>query len=1755
MTSLFFPAVAISEKQGGSFYIYSPLLRVCGGDHLDILAQYFVPGNIQESVSQRRRGRPRIHPSDVERQRRRRQVESSQERDARLRRDVSRRRQRRGRETDQERSERSQQLSQSQQRTREQESREERAARRREDAERHRQMRARESSEERAARRREDVERHLHRRARESSEERSARERYDAERLRRMRERESRDERAARRREDAERHRQMRARESSEERAAREREDAERHRQMRARESSEERAAREREDAERHRQMRARESSEERAAREREDAERHRQMRARESSEERTAREREDAERHRQMRARESSEERAAREREDAERHWQMRARESSEERAVREREDAERHRQMRARESSEERRIRLASDADRHRMSRNPPSRVLGVATRNRLAECSYLGGLDNICEHCGAQHFLCEVKPQHPELFFECCDLGRFNLNFFGEFPDRLRRLYVRDPTNTDEEQRIQRNFFENIRSFNSALAMASMGAQIDTIRGRGPYCYRIHGQIYHRIGPLHPREGEQRQYGQIYILDTEMAAGHRLGDPRNVDCDPELMRSLSELLSEVNVYAQSFKMMAEIEQAEIAAAIREHRAPLNIRMIFEKSSESGLRRRQYDLPTANEVAVIYVGENDDVPPTRSLAVHLRNASGEQLQSIRDIDKICDPLTYPLLFPTGDGGWEPSMTKENGFRLSQREYYAYLSSVRDQFNPILYAGKLFQQFAVDAYVKIEQNRLNFTRRNQLRLRSDSYRGLQDYLAGDDFSGPPGARVILPSSFFGGPRSMMQSYQDAMAIVARHGKPTYFLTMTCNPQWKEIQENLFSGQTASDRPDLVSRVFNAKVQELCFDLFKKHVLGEVQAYVYVIEFQKRGLPHCHMLLIMKEEWRVRTADDVDRSICAEIPNPAEEPVLHAAVMSYMIHRRCGQRDSPCTLPNGSCSRRFPKQIREHTSVDVDGYPNYRRRNLHPSEINNVLYGDQWVVPSNPYLLTKFDCHVNLEVCGMISAVKYLYKYVYKGPDRARINIESSRNGDETTNVDEIKQHLDTRYVCAPESMYRIFSFEMQDKSHSIVRLAVHLPGFQTVLFVEGREQQYLDNARTSFTTLTAYFELNRQYVQMGDNVHYAIDPRELYYYQLPEYFTFKPRRGWKARERSGKYIGRMYTVSPRDTERYCLRILLLNTKGKLSFEDLRTVDGVTYDSFAEAARCAGFLDDDRYFRQSLQEAAHYQSAACLRSFFACLLCFAEVVHAQDLWNEFAQAMSDDFFYQGIERELAIAHAYFDVLDRMAVLGRDLRETVTPPMAERPVAPPMTVDYEEHERNGMLQYETLNTEQKAAADDIIDALDRPRNRCIFIDGPGGSGKTYLYNTVYNIAVGRRLQVACVAWTGIAANLLPGGRTVNSVFKLNIADGNRTSTMKRQQKEARELFSTDIIIWDEISMTPKVALEAVDTLLKDIMQNSEPFGGKIMIIGGDFRQVLPVVEHGGRQDSVEACVHKSALWSLFTIHHLSVNMRARDAGSDWHERLIEIGNGDCNDADECVQMPEEMMCSSDIVTEVFGATLDPDRTSELYECAILAPKNVHVQRLNDTALDRLRVDRSEDEKTYKSVDEAIYLEGQYNQLFQQEYLNSLTPTGMPPHELRLKRGTIVMLLRNLDVTNGLCNGTRLRIETLGRFTLACKFICGDRAGRLAIIPRIDNYWEKRVPFRLRRRQFPVRVAFAMTINKAQGQSFNKVGVYLPQDVFSHGQLYVALSRARTPSGIRINSSKDAIKNIVFPEALL
>ncbi|GAB2295403.1 hypothetical protein Dimus_038352 [Dionaea muscipula] len=162
----------------------------------------------------------------------------------------------------------------------------------------------------------------------------------------------------------------------------------------------------------------------------------------------------------------------------------------------------------------------------------------------------------------------------------------------------------------------------------------------------------------------------------------------------------------------------------------------------------------------------------------------------------------------------------------------------------------------------------------------------------------------------------------------------------------------------------------------------------------------------------------------------------------------------------------------------------------------------------------------------------------------------------------------------------------------------------------------------------------------------------------------------------------------------------------------------------------------------------------------------------------------------------------------------------------------------------------------------------------------------------------------------------------------------------------------------------------------------------------------------------------------------------------------------------------------------------------------------------------------------------------------------------------EFLNSMDPPGLPPFKLELKVGCPVILLRNISPKTGLCNGTRLMVvkcPSQNSFVIEARILTGENAGNSVFIPRISlSPSSSEMPFQMTRRQYPIRLAYALTINKSQGQSVNYVGVDLRTPVFSHGQLYVALSRCTSFSRISVVLPKDdqhSTTNIVYPEVLL
>ena len=334
------------------------------------------------------------------------------------------------------------------------------------------------------------------------------------------------------------------------------------------------------------------------------------------------------------------------------------------------------------------------------------------------------------------------------------------------------------------------------------------------------------------------------------------------------------------------------------------------------------------------------------------------------------------------------------------------------------------------------------------------------------------------------------------------------------------------------------------------------------------------------------------------------------------------------------------------------------------------------------------------------------------------------------------------------------------------------------------------------------------------------------------------------------------------------------------------------------------------------------------------------------------------------------------------------------------------------------------------------------------------------------------------------------------------------------------------------------------------MMKRHCFEAVDRLLRDIMRTVDPqlahvpFGGKVVVTAGDFRQILPVVSRGTRSAVVNLALNRSPLWTHFVQLELTINMRVmrltgRDATvqQEFANQLLSIGDGTSGPV---YTIPPSMALPSndpgDLITHVFGdlaGDASNRETNSLIHEAVLTPKNDDANALNSIAIDRL----PGTSETYESSDKMVNDDSAVH--YPEEFLNSLQPQGMPPSSLTLKVGAVIMLLRNMNQNLGLTNGTRLIVRGLHKYVIHARVVTGTHAGTDVTIPRLPlKPSDPLLPIEFKRFQFPIRLAFAMTINKSQGQTFQKVGLYLPRPIFSHGQLYVAMSRVGDPSGLTI-----------------
>ncbi|XP_074323707.1 uncharacterized protein LOC141660617 [Apium graveolens] len=771
------------------------------------------------------------------------------------------------------------------------------------------------------------------------------------------------------------------------------------------------------------------------------------------------------------------------------------------------------------------------------------------------------------------------------------------------------------------------------------------------------------------------------------------------------------------------------------------------------------------------------------------------------------------------------------------------------------------------------------------------------------------------------------------------------------------------------------------DAPDIVSHMFKLKLDHL-LDLIKKNnYFGKCIGVMHVIEFQKCGLAHVHMLIWLSLESRPNSIEKFDQLVSAEIPDKNSDPIAYEVVKNYMMHGPCDKDlyTSPCIV-KGKCMRHFPKRFNGNTYFDDCGFPVYRRRNTG-------------------------RCHINLEICNSSRSLKYLFKYCLKGHDTATMLLKkkSNKSGSEQTtrsvkNLDESSADLEN--VC--------------------------------------------NNATSKKSKLEAWFVANSEFSQA----------RNFTYSDFPTQFTWtKKTAKWKLRQR-GDVVGRLAEVHATTGELLYLRILLLRCKCALSFSQLRTIDGTTYDTFKETCGALGLLNNDKQWHDALEENALSAMPIQIRAMFVNILAYCSVSDPLALWEKHWPTLSNDVLYirHKISDNIHLTLSEYEIqnyaLAEIEKLLNDvvksLRDFHMMPFPDERffhtfvnllIAEETSYNKEELRLNHDKAHKNLSSRQLDVYNAVVDNVNKNKGGMFFVYGSGGCGKTFLWQTLCSRFRSEGKIVLPVAGSGIAATLLLGDRTAHSRFKIPLKlDQTSIAGIKHGTYIAELMQHTSLIIWDEAPIQ------------HHYNEEEDPFGGITVVFGGDFRQILPVLPKAGRAEIVNASFNKSRLWKSCRVFLLSQNMRLHSGNSEARNKVIadfskwqlEIGDGkvECIDTHRADVKTEFVVRDEYVVKSPLKSPIKtlidiiyPDFQNNLHSQeylrsrSILTPTNVVVDDINAQILERV----SGNMHTYlsqDSIEDRGVDENDFDSSFPVEYLNSI---NMPYMQDRHH-------LSNLDANN-------------------------------------------------------------------------------------------------------------------------
>ncbi|XP_031627790.1 ATP-dependent DNA helicase PIF1-like [Contarinia nasturtii] len=416
---------------------------------------------------------------------------------------------------------------------------------------------------------------------------------------------------------------------------------------------------------------------------------------------------------------------------------------------------------------------------------------------------------------------------------------------------------------------------------------------------------------------------------------------------------------------------------------------------------------------------------------------------------------------------------------------------------------------------------------------------------------------------------------------------------------------------------------------------------------------------------------------------------------------------------------------------------------------------------------------------------------------------------------------------------------------------------------------------------------------------------------------------------------------------------------------------------------------------------------------------------------------------------------------------------------------------------------------------------SLSESQMTIFQKVIASLTKPceNGKTFLVQGAAGSGKTFLLNYIRSHCDKNDIKAIAFAYTGIASCLLSKGKTVHSQFRIPWNQKNVTSALESTRPAYQTIKNASILLWDQAAFCSKYIFEEVDRFLRAMMDSNQLFGGKVVVMCGDFNECLPIVKHAKSKSSESHSLLFSELYKQMHKFILHENFRFKQQTD--YRFCLDVGLG----IHEHISIPSQ--CRVFNLDSLINTTYGLHTTNDLIERSILTVYSVDVDYLNHECMKRL----SETSVLFHAKNYFQKIDPEKRSRFYSiDYTIENLPQYFPSDVLELNKNCPIMLKQSYK---GLAPGTRLVIKKLTRMSIVAEISAGDRKGKSINIYRINTV--KLFPnanLQFVRRQFPVSLCYAMTINKALGLEFKQLGVYFPSDAFAHGQMYVTFSRTPT-----------------------